>query len=504
MQRVRTITHRWPVDSDEARTALEPRDDLLRETEGCTVGEVVEFGQAHGPLQAYRRTVCADGDHVIERIEYRFCLPWFRPLLAPLVRRAVAHRRPAGSTSQWWAPPDQLTARQAHTLALLALASMAAAFANTLFTQTSTFAAEAFAAGDGALGVAGAVVRLGIVIALPFAFIADRVGRRRTIVLLAWLTPLCCALGALVPSFPLLVATQTVGRPLGIALSLLAGVAAAEEMPRNSRAYALSVLAMSAGLGAGVCVAGLALADVGDEGWRLVYLMSLVWMPVAVSLTRHLHETRRFETAHRVAPPMHRGRLGLIAVVALASNLFVAPASYFQNDYLRIERFFSAGDITVFTLLTGTPASIGLLLGGRLSDVIGRRRVIIWCTPLSAVALALAFSTSGVLMWAATLLGGLTAAMAFPAFAVYRAELFPTGSRGSANGIITTTALLAGSLGIVVVGVLRDQGMSYGQVIGIVALGQIIAALIAYRWYPETAHLELEQLNPEDPAVAVE
>ena len=155
-------------------------------------------------------------------------------------------------------------------------------------------------------------------------------------------------------------------------------------------------------------------------------------------------ETRRFETAHRVAPPLQRGRLALIAIVALTSNLFVAPASYFQNNYLDKVRGFSAGDITVFTLLTGTPASLGLLLGGRLSDVIGRRRMILWCSPLSAAALVLAFSTSGTAMWVSTLVGGLTAAMAFPAFAVYRAELFPTGSRGSANGLVTTTALLAG------------------------------------------------------------
>jgi uncharacterized membrane protein required for colicin V production len=33
------------------------------------------------------------------------------------------------------------------------------------------------------------------------------------------------------------------------------------------------------------------------------------------------------------------------------------------------------------------------------------------------------------------------------------------------------------------------------------AIGQIVAALLAYRYYPESAHLELEQLNPEDPVV---
>ena len=72
-------------------------------------------------------------------------------------------------------------------MALMALASMAATFANTLFTQTANFAATEFGIDDKGLGIAGAVVRLGVVIALPFAVVADRWGRRRTIILTAWL-----------------------------------------------------------------------------------------------------------------------------------------------------------------------------------------------------------------------------------------------------------------------------------------------------------------------------
>ena len=72
------------------------------------------------------------------------------------------------------------------------------------------------------------------------------------------------ALGALAPTFPALVATQAIGRPLGLALDFLIAVVAAEEMPRNSRAYAVSVLAMASGLGAGIAVIALPLADLGD------------------------------------------------------------------------------------------------------------------------------------------------------------------------------------------------------------------------------------------------
>jgi len=495
--RERTLTTVFPSGSPAAAEATEPRDDLLRE-ERADDGS---FVQAHGPFTHYVRTVVVEPSGVRQTIRYRLGIPWFTWLFALPIRRALRHRRRPEDPSPWWAPPDQLGERQARTLGLLAMASMSATFANTLFTQTANFAADSFHISDHGQGIGGAVVRLGVLIALPFAVLADRLGRRRTIVLTAWLAPLVCALGAIAPNFWLLVASQTVGRPLGIALSLLAGVAATEDMPKNSRAYALSVLAMAAGLGAGIAVGALKLADLGKDGWRLVYLLSLIWVPIAISLMRHLMETRRFETVHTIAQKLNSRRLLLVAGVALTSNLFIAPASFFQNRYLDHVRGYSGGGIAIFTLTTGTPASIGLIVGGRLADRFGRRALILLCTPISTACIVSGFMSHGTLMWLSSLGGGLTAAVAYPAYQVYRTELFPTGNRGRANGVVTTVALLAGSVGILVVGYARDHGMSFGEVMGIMAVGQLVAAVLAYRFYPESAHLELEQLNPEDPAV---
>lgn len=497
-RRPTSITEVWAPGSDRALAAEQARDDLVRE-ERADDGS---FHQAHGPFRHYRRLVTtADDGSVTEQIEYQLVVPWWGWLFRAPIRRALRHPRAPGASSPWWSPPDQLTARQVGSLALLAAAAMSSAFANTIFTQTATFAADSFGAGDRALGIAGAVVRMGVVITLPFALLADRVGRRRTIVLLAWLTPVCCSLGALAPNFWTLAASQTLARPLGIGLSMLAGVAAVEDMPKNSRAYALSVLAMAAGLGAGVAVAALRLADLGGEAWRLVYLLALIWIPVAISLQRRLDETRRYETVHRIGQPMNRRRLGVIALVAFTSNLFIAPVSYFQNDYLKDVRGYSGGGIALFTLITATPASIGLVLGGRLADVGGRRRIILWCTPASALAIASIYAVNGASMWLLAFSGGILAAVAYPAFAVYRSEMFPTGNRSMANGLVTTTSLLSGSLAILLVGVLRDAGMSYPAVMALLAAGQVTSALIAFRFYPESAHLELEQLNPEDPAI---
>jgi MFS family permease len=488
-----------------------PRSDVLDESEvgrsATDAGSVSTFAQMHGPFRVYERVVeiATDGD-IIERTRFRVHVPWFGWLFRWPVRAALLRRI---SARGWWSPPDQLDATQVLVIGLLAAASMSAAFVNTLFTQTAEFAATDFGVSETGLGDAGSIVRAGIVIALPAAVLADRIGRRKVLIGVAWAAPLLSALGSLAPSFPALVATQTIARPMGIALGFLIGVVAAEEMPRNSRAYAVSVLAMASGFGAAIAVLALMLADLGESGWRLVYLVSIVWCVVAVDLTRRLPETRRFtaDAARRSisdpSPRLDRKRFALLAAVAFAGNVFVASASFFQNSYLKDVRGFSAGDITLFSLAVGTPAGIGLVIGGRIADTRGRRRLISIALPLSVIGVIVAFSVGGVGLWASSLIGGILGSAVFPAMAVYRTELFPTANRTRAAGYVTAASLFGGILGLSLTGRLVDNGWSYGSTMLLLAGGQLIATLLVVTWYPETAHLTLESLNPEDDALDV-
>ncbi len=539
---------------------MAPRDDLVREVRAPSAddGDDRETGGStrstfdleHGPFSSYERVVDVTADEIVERTTYRLTIPWFGWLFKVPVRQVIARRL---SSRGWWTPPDQLDATQVLVIGLLAAASMSAAFINTLFTQTVNFAAEDFGVGDAGIGYAGAIVRAGIIIALPAAIMADRVGRRRIIAIVAWLAPLLSLLGALAPNFAVLVTTQTVARPMGIALAFLIGVVAAEEMPKSSRAYAISVLAMASGFGAGVAVMSLGLADLGESGWRLVYVVSLVWCLVALDLTRRLPETRRFAasaaaeaadlaatdarletslvgprvddggrvddephhpdpaasgwpTAISVrtrAPRLDRRRITLLAAVAFIGNVFVAPASFFQNNYLTDVRDFSGLAIGVFSIVVGTPAGIGLIIGGRIADTRGRKPLIALVLPASAVAVVLAFSFGPPLLWASAFLAATLGSMAYPAMAVYRAELFPTGNRSRAAGLITASALLGGIGGLVLTGRLIDAGWSYGAVMLLLASAQLIVTLIVLTSYPETAHTELEELNPEDAPLTI-
>jgi MFS family permease len=504
----RVVTRRWPDDAEHRALVAAPRDDVVLEAHS---GPGLVFTQQEGPFVAYRRTVESDGEVLVESTHYAATIPWFAWLFRWPLRGVLSRRL----TSQgWWAPPDRLDQTQVLVLGLLAAASMSAAFVNTLFTQTVNFAADDFGVDDTGIGVAGAVVRLGILIALPAAFLADRIGRRRVILVVAWLGPLLSTLGAVAPDFAVLVATQTLARPMGIALAFLVGVVAAEEMPRNSRAYAVSILAMAAGFGAGVAVLSLSLADLGAGGWRLVYLVSLVWCLVAVDLARRLPETRRFTAAHISVdrrsrrpgshpsasgrPRMNRRRLGLLGTVAFVGNIFIAPASFFQNRYLTDVQGFSGGMIGLFSIAIGTPAGIGLIVGGRIADTSGRRRLIAVAIPVSTVAIVGAFMVSGVALWVLSLIGGIVASAAYPALAVYRVELFPTGNRSRAAGLVTAASLVGGVIGLVTMGRLLDADWSFGAVLAMLGVGQLIVTVLVVSAYPETAHQELEALNPED------
>ena len=81
---------------------------------------------------------------------------------------------------------------------------------------------------------------------------------------------------------------------------------------------------------------------------------------------------------------------------------------------------------------------------------------------------------------------------------MYRTELFPTGNRSRATGLVTATALIGGIIGLLGMGALLDADWSYAKVLAALAIGQLIVTVLVVVAYPETAHQELEALNPED------
>ena len=492
------------VDDAVLEQVLAPRRGLVLEELGaddCT------FEAAEGPFSLYRRTVevgAAEGGgrRIRQTVEYRVDVAYLGWLFEVLIRRHLGRLVPSAAPP-WWSPPERLDGRAAGVLAALCVLSVALGYLGTLLTQTMTFAAEEFGASRSDQSLALTVVRADVVIAVGVVTWADRRGRRRALVAAGALGCALTATGALAPSLPFLAASQVAARGFVTAAFVVVAIVAAEEMPAGSRAYAVGLMALWAGLGGGLAaVFLLPVADLAEPAWRLLFAAALLGLPLVASVGRRLPESRRFSAAHPdAAMSGHGRRFWLLALSAFLLSVFVAPAAQFSNEYLRSERGFSAGRIALFTLLTATPGSIGIVVGGRLAER-GRRLVAAVGVVGGVGATVLMYLTSGWPLWAWSVLGSVLGAATVPALGVYGPELFPTSLRGRANGFITGASRLGSVLGLLVVFVLVDPGDSLGDIMALLALGPAVLALVLLA-YPETAYRELEEINPED-AVAAE
>lgn len=519
----RTTTNRFVVDDDGLARLVAPRDDILLEAPlEVPEGAVARLACEEGPFRTYERTVAVVGTvvdvdggtpddraprhEVEERIEWELGIPLWGALFRPLVARQLRRSEPPEPVGPdgpgrppWWSPPARLDLRATTVLSRLCGLSMLTGYLGTTITQTMTFAAEEFGASKQAQGATLSAVRIGILLSLVLMAAADRRGRKKLIAVCAVGGAIASAAGALSPGMWALGGTQTFARAFSTALALLIGVVAAEEMPAGGRAFAASVTAMTAALGAGVAVALLPIADLAPWAWRIIYVLPLLGLGFFLKVSSAMPESRRFLRPHaRTTMRGHRGRLALLATAGFFGLIFLAPVAQFQNDFLRDEHGFQAWQLTLFTFATSTPAGIGIVVGGRLADERGRRLIGSIGTLGGAIFLALGYQASGAGLWICWLAGTMIAAMTVPALGVYGPELFPTALRGRANGFITLGSVIGSAVGLTLAGRFADRFGELGPGMAILAIGPLIVVGLVLAFYPETAHLELEAINPED------
>ena len=513
-----TLTCTSEVGPDGLAALRAPREGFVSER----LSADGSFALETGPVRRWHRTLAVeplagDRSRVTEHIDFTLAIPLWAPVFVWPVKlqlrrehaELIAERDGEAAGASWvrpfWAPPDRFDARASTVLALVCVLSLVTGYLGTVMTQTITYSASEFHRGTTAQGAVLAAVRVGVLVAVVLTAAADRRGRRR--LLLASLVAACVvtAVGAAMPDLWSLGATQAVAQGLATAGSLLLGVLVAEEVPAGSRAWAVSVMTMCVGLGAGICVWLLPLADLGSRGWRAIYVVPLAGIAVVMWSGQQLPESRRFLVHQtdgaapvRTDAEIHRRRFWLLAFASFGIALFLAPMAQLQNDFLRHERHYSAAAITAYTLVTGTPAGLGILAGGWLADVRGRRVVAavgIFGGALLAVSTLL---TYGPTMWLLSIVGGIIAAAAIPAMGVYGPELFPTLLRGRVNGLLEVVTVAGSSIGLLLGGFLRDRLGAFGPAMAILLVGPLLVAVLVVAAFPETAGQVLEDLNPED------
>jgi MFS family permease len=446
-------------------------------------------------------------------VRYRLALPYFGWIWAPLLRRrarAVEQAADAGAElprdQPWWAPPTALDGSAATAVGCLCLLSLLWSYAGGtggLLTATLPYAADVYDVGDRELGIGLAVVRAGVVAALPLALLVDRRGRRRFVV---WASIAHCLLAALVglaPSFEVYVAGHLLLRCLDTALAVGLAVLLVETVPAGSRGMALSGVLLAAGAGSAIGVLALPLADAGRGGFAGAYAFQLLAIPLVLDAGRRLAESRRYlvhaREPHRYRELLtghYRARTALIGAAIFLAAVFVAPSIEFFNRYLDDERGFSSLELVVFLAVTGVPAAPMVLVGGRLGDQLGRKRVGVPLLALAAACLAGFYLAPEPWIWALALVGQMAGAGGGAAIAPYASELFPTRVRSAANTLVRVLAVCGGATGLVAAGLLSDT-LELGQSVAVLAAcGFASLSIVALR-FPETARLELEQTSGE-------
>ncbi|MSW45508.1 MAG: MFS transporter [Actinobacteria bacterium] len=525
------------MDRTQTQHWLDPRHDLVIEQPPTLDGTSHRFELADGPFSHWQRVVrvepssnSVDFVDVYEEIRFRLAVPVGRALFLMPLRRELRRPPDPQRRTPWWAPPDVLSPRAATVLSLLCVFGLVAGYLGTLITQTLTYAAEEFGASTGDQGTLLAGVRVGVLLSMLIVATADRRGRRSVLAVALLAACAITSLGAFAPGMIWLGATQTFARAFATVIGLLVAIIAVEEMPAGARAFAVSVLTMTAGLGAGLCVINLVYVDLAVWAWRIAYLVPLLFMIPSWRLLRQLPETFRFtkrleadraaELAAResertsqsrpgttepdqrlnrhIDRHIDRRRFALLAASGFLWALFLAPAAQFLNEFLRTERGFSGIGIAVFVLATNTPGVIGIVLGGRLADRRGRRLVGAIGIAGGVTFTVVSYLSWGWPLWAASVVASVIGAIAIPALAVYGPELFPTNQRARANGRLQVVGVAGSSIGLLSAGWLADRLGGLGPAIAALAIGPAILIVIVLTLYPETANRHLEELNPAD------
>ncbi|MGI9432148.1 MAG: MFS transporter, partial [Myxococcota bacterium] len=269
------------------------------------------------------------------------------------------------------------------------------------------------------------------------------------------------------------------------------------------------------GMGFGV-VAGLyAFVDTIPFGWRGLYAMGLLPLLFLPFFRRTLRETARFEESRRDRPlrevfggwfspivllarsdPRRTLTVGLAGITGAAGGIaFFQYTSWFVQEV----HGWSPGQYTLLVLGAGMLGVFGNILGGRGSDLWGRRRVG-FCAWL-VVPLFVALFYHGpwwtlAVAWGFGVLFGSAGEVVMRALAT---ELFDTSHRATAVGWLILVQTLGWAGGLFIVGFGADTFEDLPRVISWVACGSAVAAFCLLL-VPETSRRELESLVPSEPA----
>jgi MFS family permease len=248
-------------------------------------------------------------------------------------------------------------------------------------------------------------------------------------------------------------------------------------------------------MGVGLGLVLLPIAESNDNAWRVLFGLATLGLLFVPLLTRYLPESRAFHAAPRI-PFIKALGMGLsrhfwpLAGISFFVAAFSSPAFDFVLERLINDLSWDTGAARFLLIVFSGLGTIGLLIGGTMADRYGRR-------PTTVIALALGLVggvgfyllDSGWFLAASIFLATLGATMLTPSFGAFRAELFPTRVRATANAWVSNAAIVGSIAGFAFGAYLIDR-IGLPVTVSALGAGLAISILLVFR-LPETRGMDL-------------
>ena len=363
-----------------------------------------------------------------------------------------------------------------------------------------------------------AIVGLGGLVGFVLAAQADRIGRKRLLLITIFGYTVCAALTALSPNLAFLTGAQFASQIFLASEWAVAITIVTEEFPHEERGRALGIVTSMNTLG-GIAVGVLAfvfgLLPV-DVSWRIYYLLALVPLILIAVGRRSLLETERYSAVRRSAAferldhvsllepwkPAYRSTVTAVGIVTFLRHAVAASAAFWWAYYAQQEVGMSVSLSGLYLAAAGIVGAFGFLVAGRLMDRYGRKPVfeaymlgtLIFGTwlfqihdqllMLPVLCLAIAFGLGSVAVTSAF------STEPFPTYVRSRAAAWCRNAFEIPGAIVAP--LLVGLLGDHVSGAIG----SIGDAMSLTVLALMPATMwIAWRYIPETRDVDLVAMD---------
>jgi putative MFS transporter len=388
-------------------------------------------------------------------------------------------------------------------------------------------------------GYLSSFTRLGVILSFVLLLQADRLGRRRLLMVTVLGFTLASGATAFVTDKVQFAACQFLARLFLTAEYSLAIIVVGEEFPARLRGRAIAILTSLAtvgvmvmaklqpyvllpegaesnwlhGVGSGLVAAGQSALglDVDGASWRALYVLGAFPLVLVGGLRFALRETRRFEATRagsgggarprlaeilRPWTPEYRRRTAVVALLWNCVHLVIAPSVTYWVIFAREDLGLTTaqvGDVLFWGYGGGVA---GHFVAGWLIDRLGRKWTCSGFYVAAAISIFFLYhvpSLAGQYVW--MILTVFSFGAANTATHVYASELFPTEIRATGYGWTTnfvgrlTEVATPGAIGLLV------APLGIPGAIAVVAAGPILGALLVLRFAPETRGLTLEEVQ---------